>query len=136
MKQVAARLYSKIIFFFQKALKWFNRGKAAHAIGAVIKPWALHYEEDVRAIESETLNLRQHTAAAAQAELRDIHIELRQSKNELLQSRKELQIVTNEINTKSQQMINELAGTTSTPFPSSITDNILQPSEISTLSCA
>lgn len=108
MKQIGARLYSKIIVFFQKALKWLKKGKAAHAIDAVLKPWALHFEDDVQSIERESLRLENHTVAAAQAELRDVHVEIRKSKEDLVEAHKQLRLITDLINAQTQQMTNAI----------------------------
>ena len=47
MSGALAQLYAHLMKFMITATKWYKRGKLAHALSAVSKPWALSFKDSV-----------------------------------------------------------------------------------------
>ena len=76
MQAAVAQIYKYILRFSHKALSWYKKGSLKHALYAVVKPWELQLEEDVIAIQEQSLIIEAEASAASRAELRDAHIQI------------------------------------------------------------
>ena len=74
MKKAVAPLYASLIRISVKSLRWYKQSRFGHALGSLASPWTLSYEDDVLDMRNHFANLNSFAAAAARAELRDLHI--------------------------------------------------------------
>lgn len=73
MMEVMARLYAKIMGFLVKAVRWYKEGSIKHAIGAVLKPWALTYKDIKEEIWELSRQVDDLAGMAVKAEIRSVH---------------------------------------------------------------
>ena len=78
-----AQIYKHILRFTQKAIAWYKRGKVAHAMHAIVKPWELQFEDDVIAIQEQSLIIEADASVASRAELRDAHLQIYKLQSQL-----------------------------------------------------
>jgi hypothetical protein len=78
MRVAVAQLYGKILHFVRDAAKWYSKGKLAHSISAVFKPYALGFKTIVEEISEASRRVDQEASAASKAEIRELHIKLQQ----------------------------------------------------------
>lgn len=78
MRLAVAQLYAKIMYFVRDAVKWYKKGKFAHSVSAVLKPYGLGYKDIVEEISEASRRVDQEASAASKAEIRDLHIKLQQ----------------------------------------------------------
>jgi hypothetical protein len=71
-----AQIYKHILRFTQKAIAWYKKGRLAHAMHAIVNPWELQFEDDVTAIQEQSLIIEADASAASRAELRDAHLQI------------------------------------------------------------
>jgi hypothetical protein len=71
---------------FSKALKWLNKGKISHTIGAVLNPWSLNFADTLKDCEAQAATLQSEAESAMQAEIRDMHILLQATQSQLLKT--------------------------------------------------
>lgn len=83
MRLGIAQLYKHILQFLQKAITWYHKGKISHAIRSIVKPWELEFEEDVIAIQKQSLSIEADANVASRAELRDAHIQIQNMQSQL-----------------------------------------------------
>jgi hypothetical protein len=74
MQQAVAKLYARLIHFIVHALKWYQKSKAKRAIGAIFKPFALDFQDRLTEVTELSRTVDEIATAAAQAELRAVHI--------------------------------------------------------------
>lgn len=84
MLENAARLYTHILRFTQRAIVWYRQGKLKHCWDAIARPWALRFKDEVQEIEQHSRQMDSLASAASKAELRDTHMELTEARKELL----------------------------------------------------
>jgi hypothetical protein len=77
MMEVVARLYAKIMQFLVKAVKWYKEKPIKHAIGAVLKPWALSYKDIKEEIWELSRQVDNLASVAVKAEIRGVHAVVR-----------------------------------------------------------
>jgi len=78
-----AQLYKHILKFAQKAVAWYKKGKVAHALHSIVKPWELQFEDDVTAIQEQSLSIEADANVASRAELRDAHLQIYKLQSQL-----------------------------------------------------
>ena len=74
MRVAVAQLYAKVICFVRDAVKWYNKGKLAHSVAAIFKPYALGFKGIVDEISEASRRVDQEAEAAMRAEIRDLNI--------------------------------------------------------------
>jgi hypothetical protein len=78
MRVAVAQLYAKVLYFVQDAVKWYKKGKLAHSVSAVFKPYSLGFKTIVEEISEASRRVDQEASAASRAEIRELHIKLQQ----------------------------------------------------------
>lgn len=78
-----ANTYKIILRFLHKAVVWYKKGRIAHAIHSVIRPWELQFEEDMMAIHEEAQRVEADANAASRAELRDAHLQIQRLQSQM-----------------------------------------------------
>ncbi len=73
MRDAVAMLYAHVMKFLRKAILWYKKGKASHAFGAIFKPWALSWKDNVLEISEQSQRIDRLASIASKAELRDVH---------------------------------------------------------------
>lgn len=76
MQDAVARLYAHIMKFFQKAIRWYRKGRLSHAIGSIFSPWELSWKESLKEIDLQSREIDKLSGSASNAEQRDIHLEV------------------------------------------------------------
>ncbi|KAK5199093.1 hypothetical protein LTR99_001133 [Exophiala xenobiotica] len=77
MKNAVTTIYTWILRFLIRALKWYEEGKIRHALNAVIKPAALQYDDVMSGIRHSCHLMSNRASASSLAEQRDMHEKLR-----------------------------------------------------------
>ncbi|KIW21619.1 hypothetical protein PV08_02199 [Exophiala spinifera] len=77
MKNAVTSIYTWILRFLTRALKWYEEGKIRHALNAVIKPAALQYDDIMSGIRCACQLMSHRASANSLAEQRDMHEKLR-----------------------------------------------------------
>ncbi|KAK6332997.1 hypothetical protein TWF718_010822 [Orbilia javanica] len=77
-------LYSHIIKFLMRALKWYQQPTWKRAVSSITEPFALHFKDILEDILEQSRQIDQLALAASQAELRDMHIMIASMKNILI----------------------------------------------------
>jgi LytS/YehU family sensor histidine kinase len=78
MRVAVAQLYAKVLYFVKDAVKWYKKGKLAHSISSVWKPYELGFKTIVEEISEASRRVDQEASAASKAEIRELHIKLEQ----------------------------------------------------------
>ena len=78
MRVAVAQLYAKVMYFVQDAVKWYKKGKLAHSLSAVFKPYSLGFKAIVEEISEASRRVDQEASAASKAEIRELHIKIEQ----------------------------------------------------------
>lgn len=78
MQEAVSLLYSKIIEFIVKAIKWCKRSKARHAIVAMTHPFELKFKPIIDDITRLSRGVDELANAAVKAEIRDLHFTVHQ----------------------------------------------------------
>lgn len=73
MKDVVTTLYTWILRFLTRALKWYEDGKIRHALNAIIKPTTLQYDDIMSGIRYACQLMSDRASANSLAEQRDMH---------------------------------------------------------------
>lgn len=76
MKVAVARLYSKILYFIREGIKWYRKGKLAHSVSAILKPYDLSFKGIVEDISNASRQVDEEAAAACRAEIRALHLKV------------------------------------------------------------
>lgn len=90
MQQATAKLYSKLIQFMVHAMHWYRKGKARRAIGAIFKPFALDFQDQLIEVDELSRSVDEIANTAAQAELRAVHAKVEDAYKELNLARLEI----------------------------------------------
>ena len=90
MKEAVAHLYARIIKFLQHAVRWYQKGKLAHAWAAIAKPWALNFKYHLDEVGEHARNVESLSSSACRAELRDTHLEIFKTRAELRDARAQI----------------------------------------------
>jgi hypothetical protein len=72
MKAQVELLYSEIIHFYQRAMKWYEGGKFKHILGAFANPYSLRFKDLRDKIEQCSLIIEKEAAVYAQVEIRNV----------------------------------------------------------------
>ena len=78
MRLAVAQLYGKILQFVQEAVKWYKKGKLAHSVSAVFKPYELSFKPIIQEITEASRTVDQEASAASKAEIRQLYLKLQQ----------------------------------------------------------
>ena len=78
MKVAVAQLYAKVMYFVQHAVKWYSKGKLAHSVSSVFKPYGLSFKPIIDDISEASRRVDQEAAAASRAEIRELHIKIQE----------------------------------------------------------
>jgi len=105
MKNMIAELYAYIMLFTTRAICWYKRGKFAHAFGAIARPWALNWKDDVDGIAEQSQKVDSLAQIAARAELRDTRLEVKSLRSEL----KDMSTMSNEAYSEMKRMLEVLS---------------------------
>jgi len=97
MQEAVAKLYSKLIQFMVHAMHWYQKGKARRAIGAIFKPFALDFQDQLTEVNELSRSVDEIANTAAQAELRAVHAKIEDAYKELGDAHKELSLARLEI---------------------------------------
>jgi len=108
IKEAVNQLHVCLIHFMLAALKWYKKRRVSHAISAVLKPWALGYEQHVEAIEEQARRIEGLSSSTSQAELRVQHREIRELRKEIREYQLQVSGLIDVINQQGKQLI-ELA---------------------------
>ncbi|OBR14149.1 Nacht domain protein [Colletotrichum higginsianum IMI 349063] len=76
MQDAVSQLYAKIIEFIMMAVKWYKKGKLAHSLTAITKPFNLGFKPIIEDITERSRRIDELASAASKAELRDLHISI------------------------------------------------------------
>ncbi|KAK5458467.1 hypothetical protein LTS15_004549 [Exophiala xenobiotica] len=77
MKNAVTTIYTWILRFLIRALKWYEEGKIRHALNAIIKPAALQYDDVMNGIRRSCHIMSNRASASSLAEQRDMHEKVR-----------------------------------------------------------
>ncbi|KAF2178655.1 hypothetical protein K469DRAFT_731662 [Zopfia rhizophila CBS 207.26] len=97
MQQAVAKLYSRLIQFMVHAMHWYQKGKARRGIGAIFKPFALDFQDQLTEVDELSRSVDEIANTAAQAELRAVHAKVEDAYKELGDAHKELSLARLEI---------------------------------------
>lgn len=100
MGDAIAHLYAKILKFVVQAVKWYKKNKFVHAFGAIGKPWALSFKDDVQDIAAQSRYIDELSSSASKAELRATHIDLLEAHAEVREARIEIRYIADLIKAK------------------------------------
>jgi EAL domain-containing protein (putative c-di-GMP-specific phosphodiesterase class I) len=78
MRLAVAHLYGKILCFVQEAMKWYKKGKIAHSVSAVFKPYELSFKPIVLEITEASRRVDHEASAASKAEIRELFLKVQQ----------------------------------------------------------
>jgi len=90
MQQTVARLYAKLIQFMVHAMRWYQKSRSRRAIGAIFKPFALDFQDQLSEVHELSKNVDEIATTAAQAELRAVHTKVEDVYRELTLARMEI----------------------------------------------
>jgi hypothetical protein len=90
MQQTVAKLYTKLIQFMVHAMQWYKKSSARRAIGAIFKPFALDFQEQLSEVNELSKSVDEIANTAAQAELRAVHAKVDDVYKELVLARQEI----------------------------------------------
>jgi hypothetical protein len=76
MKVAVARLYAKVLYFVRDAIKWYKKGKLAHSVSAILKPYDLSFKTVVEDISKASREVDAEAAAACRLEIRTLHLKI------------------------------------------------------------
>ncbi|KAF2997547.1 hypothetical protein E8E13_000111 [Curvularia kusanoi] len=91
MQRAVAKLYAKLINFMIRVMRWYQKSRPKRAIGAVFKPFALDFEEELNEVNELSRSVDEIASAAAQAEIRAVHAKVDEANAELTLVRLEIQ---------------------------------------------
>lgn len=92
MQATLATIYSHIIDFCTRALRWYNKTRGSFfrkTLAAIKDPWALEFEDVVLEIQRTTARIREQAAVAHQAETRYVSSVVSQVQQEVLKLQRE-----------------------------------------------
>jgi hypothetical protein len=90
MQQCVAKLYAKLIQFIVHAMHWYQKSRTRRAIGAIFKPFALDFQEQLSEVNELSRSVDEIANTAAQAELRAVHTKVEDVYKELSLAREEI----------------------------------------------
>lgn len=90
MQQAVAKLYAKLIQFMVHAMHWYQKSRSRRAIGAIFKPFALYFQEQLSEVNELSKSVDEIANTAAQAELRAVHAKVEDAYKELTLARLEI----------------------------------------------
>lgn len=90
MQQAVAKLYARLIHFMVHALQWYQKGKVKRAIGAIFKPFALDFQDQLTEVDELSRTVDEIATTSAQAELRTVHTTVVDLNKELSLARLEI----------------------------------------------
>jgi hypothetical protein len=90
MQQAVAKLYSRLIHFMVHALQWYGKSQAKRAIGAIFKPFALDFQDQLIEVNELSRTVDEIATTAAQAKLRAVHARVEDINKELGLARLEI----------------------------------------------
>ena len=71
-----SQLYAHIIQFVQFAVRWYQKGKIAHGVASILKPFQISGKEIVEEITECSIRVEQLAVSAHRAETRSSHIRI------------------------------------------------------------
>ncbi|KAI0401356.1 hypothetical protein F4802DRAFT_580431 [Xylaria palmicola] len=77
-KQIIIALYTNILEFLLRALRWYQESKIMHAVHAITKPVELRYADILAKISSLSRKLLETALVSSLAEQRDMHNKIRE----------------------------------------------------------
>ncbi|OAL57159.1 hypothetical protein IQ07DRAFT_29630 [Pyrenochaeta sp. DS3sAY3a] len=83
MQEAISKLYAHLIQFLVRAMRWYQKGKVRRAVGAVFKPFALDFQEQLNEVNELSRSVDDIATTAAQAELRAVHEKFDETNKEL-----------------------------------------------------
>lgn len=88
MRKIVVAIYSHILKFLIRALRWYQESKFMHVVHSITRPTELRYDDILLTISTLSRDMSDAAMASSQAEQRDMHTEIqRQIKGqEVLQS--------------------------------------------------
>ncbi|KAL9039803.1 MAG: hypothetical protein Q9214_004726, partial [Letrouitia sp. 1 TL-2023] len=69
-----SQLYAQIIKFVQSAMRWYQKGKIAHGVASILKPFQISGKEIVEEITECSKRVEQLAVSAHRAETRSMHL--------------------------------------------------------------
>jgi arsenate reductase-like glutaredoxin family protein len=90
MQQTVAKLYAKLMQFIVHAMHWYQKCRTRRAIGAIFKPFALDFQEQLSEVDGLSRSVDEIANTAAQAELRAVHTKVEDVYKELSLAREEI----------------------------------------------
>jgi DNA-binding ferritin-like protein len=91
MQQTVAKLYANLIQFMVHAMHWYQKGRPRRALGAIFKPFALDFQDQLNEVNELSKSVDDIAVTAAQAELRAVHVKVEDAYSELTSVRMEIQ---------------------------------------------
>lgn len=76
MRVAVARLYAKILHFVKEAISWYKKGKFAHSVSSILKPYELNFKTVIEDISKASRQVDEESAAACRAEIRALHLKI------------------------------------------------------------
>ncbi|CAI6319249.1 unnamed protein product [Periconia digitata] len=90
MQEAVAKLYAHLIQFMVHAMRWYQKSRSRRAIGAILKPFALDFQDQLDEVYGLSKNINEIANTAAQAELRAVHTKVEDVYQELSLARLEI----------------------------------------------
>jgi hypothetical protein len=90
IQRAVAKLYTKLIHFMVHAMRWYQKSRPKRAIGAMFKPFALDFEEELNEVNELSRSVDEIATATTQAELRAVHAKVDEANAEIALVRLEM----------------------------------------------
>jgi hypothetical protein len=125
MQQAVAKLYSRLIHFMVHALQWYRKSQAKQAIGAIFKPFALDFQDQLTEVNELSRTVDEIATTAAQAELRAVHARVEDVNKELGLARLEIKSLSELVSLQADRVF-QVASCMSPCLPLGIATNRIQ----------
>lgn len=76
MLTAVSEVYAHVIKFLEYAVRWYKKGKIAHGVGAILKPFQLVGKEVAENVAESSRRVDRLASAASKAELRELHLKV------------------------------------------------------------
>ncbi|KAH8588667.1 hypothetical protein B0O99DRAFT_600563 [Bisporella sp. PMI_857] len=99
------KLYAHIIHFMVRTLRWYQKSKAKRAIGALFKPSALNFQDNLTEVNELSRDVDEIATTAAQAELRAVHVGVMDTNHMLSLARSEIKRLSDLVSLQADRLL-------------------------------
>ena len=76
MLTAVSEVYAHVIKFLEYAVRWYKKGKLAHSVGSILKPFQIVGKEAAENVAESSRRVDRLASAASKAELRELHLKV------------------------------------------------------------